>query len=190
MAIYDDTQIGKGQNVIVRSSNRFTILMGGLAVGLLQDLRCQDDYSPEPASGIGSISVYEYVPTLARYTISTSQACMFIASLRRIGVSFENGEDALKGMTFSIEVYDRVKQSSVIEGSEIPVTMAGEGSTGSVTTDGVTTTTATLLRRYEKCSFASGDIEIRKNAIIVTSATINACSANSNAANNGSRSYI
>ena len=178
MSVYSDTQIGKKQNVIVRSSNRFTILMGGLAVGLLQDLRCQDDYSPEPASGIGSISVYEYVPTLARYTISTSQACMFIASLRRIGVSFENGEDALKGMTFSIEVYDRITQSTLMEGSATPVTMAAEGST------------ATLLRRYEKCSFASGDIEIRKNAIIVTSATINACSAKSNAANDGSRSYI
>lgn len=164
MAIYTDTQITKGQNVIVRSSNRFTILMGGVAVGLLQDLRCQDDYSPEPASGIGSISVYEYVPTLARYTISTSQACMFIGSLRRIGVSFENGEDALKGMTFDIEVYDRVTDSTVSEGSTSPVTMAVEGATG------------TLLRRYEKCSFASGDVEIRKNAIIITSATINACS--------------
>ena len=179
MSVYSDTQIGKKQNVIVRSSNRFTILMGGLAVGLLQDLRCQDDYSPEPASGIGSISVYEYVPTLARYTISTSQACMFVGALRRIGVSFENGEDALKGMTFTIEVYDRAQQESIIKGNSGPVKMDTEGSN-----------TGTLLRRYEKCSFASGDIEIRKNAIIVTSATINACSAKSNAANDGSRSYI
>ena len=178
MAIYTDNQITKGQNVIVRSSNRFTILMGGVAVGLLQDLRCQDDYSPEPASGIGSISVYEYVPTLARYTISTSQACMFIGSLRRIGVSFENGEDALKGMTFTIEVYDRTTDSTVSEGSTSPVTIAAESGT------------TTLLRRYEKCSFASGDVEIRKNAIIVTSATINACSVESNKNSTSERSYI
>ena len=187
MAIYTEEQIGKTQNVIVRSSNRFTIQMGGKSVGLLQDLRCQDDYSPEPASGIGSISVYEYVPTLARYTISTSQACMFIGSLRRIGVSFENGEDALKGMTFDIEVYDRINQSTIKEGQKDSVTMAAEGTTGTTTTNGTTTTTATLLRRYEKCSFASGDIEIRKNAIIVTSATINACSV---ATLTGGRSHI
>ncbi len=164
MTVYNETAITKKQNVIVRSSNRFTIAMGGVAVGLLQDLRCQDDYSPEPASGIGSINVYEYVPTLARYTITTSQACMFIGSLRRIGVSFENGEDAMKGLTFTIEVYDRLIQGSLQEGSTSPATMAAEGATG------------TLLRKYEKCSFASGDIEIRKNAIIITSATINACS--------------
>lgn len=167
---YSNTQITKSQNVIVRSSNRFTIKIGGIAVGLLQDLRCQDDYSPEPASGIGDIHVKEYVPTMARHTISTSQACMFTASLRQLGISFENGDDALKGLVFDIEVHDRVKEDSISPGKTgvgnvAGVTMASEGSSGSV------------LRRYEKCSFASGDIEIRKHAMVINSATINACNA-------------
>ena len=166
---YSNTQITKSQNVIVRSSNRFTIKIGGIAVGLLQDLRCQDDYSPEPASGIGDIHVKEYVPTMARHTISTSQACMFTASLRQLGISFENGDDALRGLVFVIEVHDRVKEDTIKSGAGVGnaagVEMASEGSSG------------TVLRRYEKCSFASGDIEIRKHAMVINSATINACSA-------------
>jgi hypothetical protein len=164
-SIYSSSPVTKTQNAIVRSSNRFTIKIGGVVVGLLQDLRCQDDYSPEPASGIGDIHVKEYVPTMARHTISTSQACMFTASLRNLGISFENGDDALKGMVFDIEVNDRITQLSVSEGISTEVLMGAEGSSG------------TVLRRYEKCSFASGDIEIRKHAMIVTSATINACNA-------------
>lgn len=188
MPLYNETFLDKQQNVLVRSSNRFSILMGNVVVGLLQDLRCQDDYSPEPASGIGSINVYEYVPTVARYTISTSQACMFIASLRKIGVSFENGNDAMKGMVFDIQIYDRVQQDSVVapgttdRGKE--VTMFEEGSAAGA-----------LLRVYKKCSFASGDIEIRKHAMIVNSATINACEVGSMLATDlgsdaSKRSYI
>lgn len=166
MTLYDNTAIVKKQNVLVRSSNRFTISMGGVPVGLLQDLRCQDDYSPEPASGIGDIHVKEYVPTLARHTISTSQACLFAGALRKIGVAFENGEDAMKGMVFDIEVYDRVVSGTVSPGSTSEVTVQPEGSTAGA-----------LLRKYERCSFASGDIEIRKHAMIINSATINACAA-------------
>jgi hypothetical protein len=167
---YSSAQINKSQNAVVRSSNRFTIKRGDTVIGLLQDLRCQDDYSPEPASGIGDIHVKEYVPTMARHTISTSQACMFTASLRKLGISFENGDDAMKGLVFNIEICDRVYQETVSLGKTGPgntawVGVAEEGATG------------TVLRRYEKCSFASGDIEIRKHAMIVTSATINACNA-------------
>ena len=151
----------KVQNVIVRSSNRFTIKMGGVAIGLLQDLRCQDDYSPEPASGIGDIHVKEYVATMARHTLTTSQACMFANSLRALGISFANGDDALKGMVFDIEIADRINTASVAPGSSSPVIM--QDNDGSV------------LRTYKKCSFASGDVEIRKHAIIITSATLNAC---------------
>lgn len=175
---YSDSAIVKKQNAIVRSSNRFTIKMGDTVIGLLQDLRCQDDYSPEPASGIGDIHVKEYVPTMARHTISTSQACMFTASLRKLGISFENGNDALKGMVFTIEISDRITQTTISPGSTTEITMEGEGGSG------------TILRLYEGCSFASGDIEIRKHAIIVTSATINACNAVTPATATGGKSEI
>ena len=157
--------IQKTQNVIVRSSNRFVIAMGNTAVGMLQDLRCQEDYSPEPASGIGSISVKEYVPTMARYTISTSQACMFKDSLRQLGVSFLDDNDAMKGLVFTIQIYDRISDASVKPGATTGVTMANEG----------VITGSTLLRQYLQCSFASGDIEIRKHAMVMNNATINAC---------------
>ena len=155
------------QNIVVRSSNRFSIVMGGIVVGLLQDLRCQDDYSPEPASGIGSIAVREYVPTMARHTISTSQACMFVENLRKLGISFNNGNDAMKGLVFDIQITDRSSNTATSTAfpSTVSYTDFDPGSAGNI------------LRIYKKCSFASGDIEIRKHAMIVTSATINACNA-------------
>ncbi len=163
------TLINKSQNVIVRSSNRFRIVIGDQEIGLLQDLRCQDDYSPEPASGIGSITVREYVPTMARHTISTSQACMFINSLRQMGISFDNGADAMKGLVFDIQIIDRTDQASLDE----------SGAVGVGDTKALTFNSNKILRVYKKCSFASGDIEIRKHAMIVTSATINACDVSS-----------
>lgn len=151
--------MNKTQNIQVRSSNRFTILMGGEPVGLLQDLRCQDDYSPEPASGVGDIHVKEYVPTMARHTLSTSQACMFVGSLRELGVSFENGDDALRGLVFDIAITDRSTKS---------------GNTVTYTNTDANAANGQVLRTYKGCSFASGDVEIRKHAIIINSATLNA----------------
>lgn len=162
--------INKRQNIIVRSSNRFSIVMGDTVVGLLQDLRCQDDYSPEPASGIGSIAVREYVPTMARHTISTSQACMFTDSLRKLGVSLNNGNDAMRGLVFDIQIHDR----SGIKASGSNAKPSGD-ETNIEYTDFDASNKGNILRIYKKCSFANSDIEIRKHAMVVTNATINAC---------------
>lgn len=159
------TTINKRQNTMVRSANRFTIVFGDIPIGLLQNCRCSDDYAPEPLSGIGDIHRKEWVPTIANHNITATQAVLFTGNLRQLGVAYENGDDALKAMVFDIEVYDRIVASSVNPGSSSPVTMLPEGQKG------------TLLRRYEKCSFASGDTEITKHAIIMSNVTINACNA-------------
>ena len=51
------------QNLKTRSGNLITVVFDGKQIGLVQNVRMNDDYSPEPASGVGDIHVEEYVPT-------------------------------------------------------------------------------------------------------------------------------
>lgn len=51
-------------NLKTRSGNRVVPKIDNKTIGLIQSLRMSDDYSPEPASGIGDIHVAEYVPTM------------------------------------------------------------------------------------------------------------------------------
>ena len=144
MAVDNQTgKVAKTENIQVRTGNTFRILFGGAEVGLLQDMRGSDDVSPEPASGIGDIHVTEYVPTMARHTISASSMILRSKSLREAGVAVENGDEALKGLVFTIEVFD--KRDPGI-----------------------------LLRKYSGVSYASGDVEIRKHAIIASNVQLNA----------------
>lgn len=129
-------------NQNVRSGNRIVILLDGKQVGLMQSVRMNDDYSPEPASGIGDIHVTEYVPTMARHSLSVSQMVLNRGTLRQLGIAAENGDDVLVGRVFDIESYSK--------------------------DDG------TLLRKYVGCSYASGDLEVSKHAILMSSGTFNA----------------
>ena len=84
----------------------------------------------------------------------------------------------MRGFVFNIRIEDRSKigadTSSASAYSNIIYTNFDPVSTGG---------SSSVLRVYKKCSFASGDIEIRKHAIIITSATINACDVNGKAGN-------
>lgn len=90
------------QNLLVKSGNRNVVQFDGKDVGLVQSVDMRDDYAPEPASGIGDIHVKEYVPTMARHTISVEQMVLHKQSLLKAGISLENGDAALKGMVFDI----------------------------------------------------------------------------------------
>lgn len=129
-------------NLKVRSGNRIIITLDGKQIGTMRSLRMNDDYSPEPVSGIGDIHVVEYVPTVARHNLSASYVVLNRNSLREMGIALENGDDALQGVVFEI------------------VAMSKD--------DGA------ILRTYTGVSYASGDMEISANAIVMASATFNA----------------
>jgi hypothetical protein len=93
------------ENLKVRSGNRIAILLGGARVGLLQNVSASDDYSPEPASGIGDIHAVEYVPTMARHSLNVSSMMLRKGALLEAGAAVENGDAMLKGLVFDIEVY-------------------------------------------------------------------------------------
>lgn len=128
-------------NLQTRSGNRIIVLLNSIQVGLLQSVRMNDDYSPEPASGIGDIHVVEWVPGMARHTLNVSAMVLNKGSLLSQGIVPDNASIVLAGIVFEIEAFSR--------------------------DDG------TLIRKYIGCSYASGDIEITKHAIVMQSGVFN-----------------
>ena len=92
----------------VQSGNNILILLDGQRVGLLQSCESNDDYGPEPASGIGDIHVQEYVPTMARHTLSVSGMVLQTNTMRQLGLFPENGDAVLEGLVFDIVVADKM----------------------------------------------------------------------------------
>lgn len=136
------------QNLKTRSGNRIIIMFDGKQIGLLQSVRANDDYAPEPASGIGDIHVQEYVPTMARHTLNVSAMLLNRGAMLEAGIAMENGDAVLQGLVFDIEVFSK--------------------------DDG------DLLRKYTGCSYASGDLEVSKHAIVMQSGTFNALDVSGN----------
>lgn len=95
------------QNIKVRSGNRVLVVFDGVKLGMVRSVRASDDYSPEPASGIGDIHVQEYVPTMARHTLSVSQMVLIKGAMLEAGIAAENGDAVLQGLVFDLELYDK-----------------------------------------------------------------------------------
>lgn len=94
-------------NLKVRSGNRIAVVFDGKQIGLIQNVSANDDYSPEPASGIGDIHVNEYVPTMARHSLSVSAMMLNKGAMLEAGIAVENGDGALQGLVFDFEVYSK-----------------------------------------------------------------------------------
>jgi hypothetical protein len=95
------------QNLKVRSGNRIVVVFDGKQIGMVRSVRASDDYSPEPASGIGDIHAQEYVPTMARHSLSISNLVLIRGALMSSGIVPENGDAALNGLVFDLEQYDK-----------------------------------------------------------------------------------
>ena len=92
------------ENRKVKSGNRVVCVFDGKQIGLAQSVDMNDDYAPEPASGIGDIHAQEYVPTIARHTLQVEEMVLITGSLRELGVTAANGDDMLRGLVFDILV--------------------------------------------------------------------------------------
>jgi len=93
------------QNQKVRSGNTTIVLLDGRQVGMIRSVRASDDYSPDPASGIGDIHVQEYVPTMARHSLSVQNMVLIKDNMQAVGITPENGDAVLQGLVFDFEVY-------------------------------------------------------------------------------------
>lgn len=99
--------VNASTNLKTRTGNRCIATFGGQQIGLLQSVRMNDDYAPEPASGIGDIHVQEYVPTMARHTISVQAMVLNVGAMIAAGAAVQNGDGALQGLVFDIETYSK-----------------------------------------------------------------------------------
>lgn len=95
------------ENLQTRSGNRIVVIFDGKQVGLVQNVSMNDDYSPEPASGIGDIHALEYVPTMARHSLNVSNMVLKRGAMRQAGISAENGDAVLRGLVFDMEVLSK-----------------------------------------------------------------------------------
>ena len=94
-------------NIKVRTGNRTVVLLDGKQVGLIQSVRSSDSYGLEGVGGIGDIHQQEYVPTTATHSLSIQQLVLYTGTLRQLGLTLENGDDALKGTVFDIVTMDK-----------------------------------------------------------------------------------
>lgn len=169
------------------TGNRIIVKFGGDVIGMVQDLRCSDDYGLEPVSGIGDIHIVEYVPTMARHTLHVSQMVLSKGSiLANRGVA-KNANDMLKGLVVDFEIWDRgagVATSENISG--LGTMYFGDGGFDP-NYDNLPNSdfTSKLIRKYRNCYYGGGDWEFRKHAIMVTSATYYATDANSDFGQSG-----
>jgi len=131
-------------NSNVQSGNRIVLTFDSNVIGFAQSFTLNEDYSPEPALGIGDIAPLEYVPTMARYQVHVQKMVMQKETLRTYGIQFENANDALSGRVFDILILDKL--------------------------------TGDMLKKIGGCTYASGNVELRKNAIVMSTVSFFALS--------------
>lgn len=127
------------------TGNLIQLEFGDETIGTIASMTVNDDYGPEPVSGIGSIQVYEYPPTMARHTISVEYAVLKKNTLISLGVVPEDGCERLKGLELDIVIY-----------AKLPC-----GNKGAA------------LRKYRYCSLASGSFNIQAHRVVMSNATFN-----------------
>ena len=164
-----------------RTGNHIVIEMDGRAVGLIQNLRGSDDYGLEPVSGIGSIQVQEYVPTVARHQVSCGLVALRrheLGALDFIPTSGDgrtgnediendgNETGALDGMIFDIVVYDRNDAATAAQTDNAETTV-----NESAPASRAHNSAAVPLKKYIGCSYASGDFSIDAHRIVIRNAT-------------------
>lgn len=89
------------------SGNQIIVTFDGLPIGAVRSVSLSDDYGPEPVTGIGDIHVQEWVPTVARYTISVSNFALKQNLMRKAGINVLDGDDALVGRVFDLLVMSK-----------------------------------------------------------------------------------
>jgi hypothetical protein len=92
----------------VFTGNEVILYLNGVEVDLVQNLRGTDDYGFEPASGIGDIHAFEYVPTMARHSIAISKFALRLETAVTAGIIQENGDAALANAPIEIEIFSKL----------------------------------------------------------------------------------
>lgn len=93
--------------VFTYEANRTRVFVGGIEFHLLSNVRGTDNYALERVSGIGDIHVREHVPTVAQHEFTLSGYMVKDEQSISSGIIPENGDAALLGRTFTVEMFDK-----------------------------------------------------------------------------------
>jgi hypothetical protein len=94
-------------NIKAHSGNRIDVMFDGKKVGGAKSVDLSEDYSPDPVTEIGDIHVLEHVPTVARYSLSVNSLAIRKSTMRKLGITLLDGDDALEGKVFDFLVIDK-----------------------------------------------------------------------------------
>ena len=84
------------------TGNKIIITIDGKKVGMIQSLRASDDYGMQEVSQIGDIHVKEWVPSIARHTLTAAVVQLSTESLEAMNIAPKNGDDVMLGLVFDI----------------------------------------------------------------------------------------
>lgn len=87
-------------------SNKIRLMVDGVQLNLVGRFEATDDYALEAVSGIGDIHVIEHVPTIALHRFTLNGYVEKTEKTISMGIIPENGDVALRGKTFHIEIFD------------------------------------------------------------------------------------
>lgn len=142
-------------NLKTYSGNRIAVEFDNQVIGLVQSVRLSDNYGLEDASGIGDVHVIEHVPSKAVHQVSVTNMVLFAGNMRDLGISYENGDQALQGLIFDIVIYGDNNPGSPDNIAPGGTPVARQVSAGN------------RLRTIVGCSFDSGDVDITAHRIVV-----------------------
>lgn len=95
------------QNLQTHSGNRLVVEADGKRIGLAQSWRVDDNFGHEAASGIGDARAVEFVPGMARFTLSITTMVLFRNNLVQLKIIPKNVDDVLRGMELDFVLYSR-----------------------------------------------------------------------------------
>lgn len=99
--------VAKTEGRQIHSGNLVRILFGGLEVGLMQSVSFSEEYGTEPVYAIGDADAVEYVPGNSKYSCRAEWILLRSKALTKVGIILENSTEILKGLLFTIEVFEK-----------------------------------------------------------------------------------
>lgn len=98
--------MANGTNKQVRSANQVLITVQNQVIGIVSSCRIQADFALQDQAGIGDNVVIEYVPGIARITVSLSGILLINQNLANAGIlPSKSVRDILNGTVFDVGVY-------------------------------------------------------------------------------------
>jgi hypothetical protein len=102
-----------GVNRQVRSANQVLIVVQNQVIGISKSCRIQADFALQDQAGIGDNVVIEYVPGIARITVSLSGILLLNQNLANAGIlPSVSVRDILNGNVFDVGVYSTTAGSN------------------------------------------------------------------------------